>query len=99
MPFRRRSSWLALLFSTLLVLLASAQSLHEQLAHQYLADHEHCEYCLLSLDPDGLIPPLLIVLPAMMLDLAPAVLVSFIAPRRLLSGAGARDPPEWVVIR
>lgn len=92
MPLRRRTSWLALLFSTLLVLLASAQSLHEQLAHQHLT--EQCEYCLQAVDPNSLLPPLLIALPALIIDLAPSVLLTFAAPRRVTAGVGARAPPQ-----
>ena len=60
MPFRRHTSLLAMLLCTLMVLAASMQTLHEQLAHDGIATH--CEYCLQALDASGVIPPLLIVI-------------------------------------
>lgn len=91
MPFRHRSPWLALLLSTFMVLAASAQSLHEQLVHDGV--NQQCEYCLQSVDPDGVIPPLLIAIPALLVDIAPQVLLPFLAPRRPLARSQARAPP------
>ncbi|MFC3679162.1 hypothetical protein [Bacterioplanoides pacificum] len=91
MPFRRRSSWLALLLCTLMVLVASGQSVHEQLAGH--AFSEQCDYCLQALDPSALVPPLLIALPAVLLDLAPQVLLLVFVPRRLLLTGSPRAPP------
>ena len=95
MPFRHRSSMLALVLSAIMVLAASAQSMHEQLADHGLL--EQCEYCLQALDPSGVIPPLLVALPALMLDLAPQTLLALLAPRRIHSSAQARAPPVAVV--
>ena len=95
MPFRRHTSLLAIVFSVLMVLVASMQTLHEQLAHDGMMTH--CEYCLQALDPSGVIPPLLIALPALVLDLSPQLLLAFVAPRRIKAGAPARAPPMVTV--
>jgi len=83
----RHSSFVVLLLCTLIVLVASARSVHEQL----LADGDTgaCEYCPQESD---LIPPLLVALPAMMLDMAPQILMGFIAPRHLVSDANYALP-------
>lgn len=91
MPFRRHTSLLAMLLCTLMVLAASMQTLHEQLAHDGIATH--CEYCLQALDASGVIPPLLIALPALVLDLSPQLLLAFAAPQRLTVMLQARAPP------
>lgn len=96
MPFRRRSSWLALLLSTFMVLAASAQSLHEQLAHDGV--NQHCEYCLQAVDPDGVIPPLIIAIPALLVDIAPQLLIPFLAPRRSVVSVLPRAPPATPVL-
>ena len=87
MSSRRSTSWLALLLSTLLVLFASAQSVHEQLAPQ-----QPCEDCITAFNPDDLLPPLLIALPALIIDLSPSVLLTFAVPRHLAAGLSDREP-------
>ena len=87
-----RSTLFALLLGLLVVLLAAGQSLHEQ-----LADHDSlhsCELCVNAPDTRSMLPPLALLLPALILDLSPQILLpAWLAPLPA-SAPRARAPPS-----
>lgn len=65
---RQSGSTLALMLCTLVIMMASMQTLHEELVGHAIG--EHCELCLTAADSGGLIP-LAIALPTLILDKTP----------------------------
>ncbi|MBQ0780810.1 DUF2946 family protein [Thalassolituus sp.] len=68
MPPRQSGSTLALMLCMLVIMMASLQTLHEQLVGHAIG--EHCELCSTAADAGGLIP-LAISLPTLILDHTP----------------------------
>ncbi len=91
MPRFRRSSRLALLLSLLVLLLASAQSVHELLLHH--APGEQCDLCRLTPDVNSPLPPAALFVPALTSNPAPDVVMPHWLPAPPPPVGSARAPP------
>lgn len=89
-----RSKQLPLLLSVLLLAAGGLQSLHDQIDHDALGSTAHCEYCLLSQGIDLAVVPVVISVPAELIDHAPELLLALVFPIGRNYRQQARAPPK-----
>ena len=87
-----RSKSLPMMISLMLVIAASLQSVHSELEHVGgLA--AHCEFCISAQWIDEQLLPASVMIPAVVADLQPEVLLQLIYPTVQLQNPQARAPP------
>jgi len=87
-----RSKSLPMMISLMLIITASLQSVHSELEHVGgLA--AHCEFCITAQGIDDQLLPSLVLIPAVVADLQPEVLLQIISPSLQTHGIQARAPP------
>lgn len=89
-----RSKQLPLLLSVVLLAAGAMQSLHDQLDHDAVSSTVHCEYCLLSQGADLALVPVVISVPADLIDHAPELFLALIFPVARNYRQHARAPPH-----
>jgi len=81
-----------MMISLLLIIAASLQSVHSELDH--VDDLKaHCEFCISAQGIDEQLLPASVMIPAVVADLQPEVLLQIISPSLQTHGIQARAPP------
>jgi len=87
-----RSKSLPMMISLLLIVAASLQSMHSELDH--VDDLKaHCEFCITIQGIDDQLLPNTVLIPAVVADLQPEVLLQLISPSVQIQNPQARAPP------
>lgn len=81
-----------MMISLMLIITASLQSMHSELDH---VDEltAHCEFCITVQGIDEQLLPAAVMIPAVIADLQPDVLLQLISPSVQLHNPQARGPP------